>query len=131
MIWEGTISGQMCDCEVSLSGTDDKPRDWLVRAGDPSDHKFIVSEMETIYKLIPLLNSHKMLLATEFVFHVLSVFLISSRGINDSHIDRSGIQIPLPPAVDSRHLLALFIMTPISQSFDTRHTEPGAQPLHE
>ena len=121
----------MCDCEVSLSGTDDKPRDWLERAGDPSDHKFIVSEMETIYKLIPLLNSHKMLLATEFVFHVLSVFLISSRGINDSHIDRSGIQIPLPPAVDSRHLLALFIMTPISQSFDTRHTEPGAQPLHE
>lgn len=126
MIWEGTISGQMCDCEVSPGLMISHER-----AGDPSDHKFIVSEMETIYKLIPLLNSHKMLLATEFVFHVLSVFLISSRGINDSHIDRSGIQIPLPPAVDSRHLLALFIMTPISQSFDTRHTEPGAQPLHE
>ena len=115
-----------------ITATDDKPRESGERERDPSDHKFIVSKMETIYKLIPLLNSHKIMLAgAEFVFLLLNVFLISSRGINDSHIDRSGIQIPLPPAVDSRHLLALFIMTPISQSFDTRHTEPGAQPLHE
>ena len=86
----------MCDCEVSLSGTDDKPRDWIERAGDPSDHKFIVSEMETIYKLIPLLRCCWQL---NLYSMGSNVFLISSRGINDSHIDRSGIQISLPPSV--------------------------------
>ena len=65
----------MCDGEVSpglMISHETLPREgWR----DPSDHKFIVSEMETIYKLISLLNSHKMLMAAEFVFHGLRCFL--------------------------------------------------------
>lgn len=65
----------MCDCEVSPGLVISHE----TRERDSSDHKFIVSEMETIYKLIPLLNSHKtLLLLAEFVFHELCVFLISS-----------------------------------------------------